>query len=253
MDIYGLIGKNLEHSFSPDYFNKKFRRLKIDAEYKIFELDTIEEFPNLIATNPEIKGLNVTIPYKRAMWQFVNFLDEPVNITGSTNTINIIRKNNEVYLCAYNTDVIGFEKTIKKILKKRKNINALIIGTGGSANSVAYVLRKLGINFSFVTRYPSKLMHTHYSWIDKEKIMENLLIINTTPIGMYPNVNDYPEIPYEYITADHIMYDLVYNPIETMFIKNGKKQAATCINGIQMLEIQAEASWDIWSKRVNTN
>lgn len=251
MDIYGLIGKNLEHSFSPDYFNKKFQKKNINAEYRIFELDSIDEFPTLLADNPEIKGLNVTIPFKRAMGQFMNFIDEPVNITGSTNAIRITRNNNSTFLSAYNTDILGFEKTIKQVLKKRKIIEAIILGTGGSANSIAYVLRKLGIMFSYVTRNPSRLMHTHYSWVTKEKIRQNLLIINTTPMGMYPNINSYPNIPYEFITKNHILYDLVYNPTETLFIKKGKEQGATCINGQKMLEIQAEASWNIWTKKDN--
>lgn len=248
MDIYGLIGKNISYSFSPDYFKGKFRKLGIDADYRLFDLDDIEEFPELMADNPGIKGLNVTIPYKRSLGRFMDIIDRPVHITGSINTIKVARKNNETILSAYNTDVIGFEKTIRPILKKRKNINALILGTGGSANSVAYVLRKLGILFCFVTRNPFKTLQTHYTWLDEEKIHENLLIVNTTPVGMYPDKDDFPQIPYEYLTDKHILYDFVYNPSETFFLQKGRKHGATCINGLKMLEIQADASWKIWRK-----
>ncbi len=248
MDIYGLIGKNLEHSFSPAYFNKKFKEMGVDAEYRIYDLDNIEEFPDLIDNNPDIKGLNVTIPYKRSLGVYMDFIEEKVNITGSINTIKIVRKNNGIKFSAYNTDVIGFEETIRPIIKRMRNINALILGTGGSANTVAFVLRKLGILFSYVTRNPSKLMHTHYSWVNKRIINENLLIINTSPMGMYPENNKFPEIPYELLTDKHILYDLIYNPAETVFLKKGREQGATCINGQKMLELQAEASWKIWTK-----
>lgn len=248
MDIYGLIGKNLSHSFSPDYFNKKFQKLGIDADYRLFELKDAQEFPEFIANNPNIKGLNVTVPYKRSLGQFMDFIDEPVNITGSINTIKVVRKNNKTILSAYNTDVVGFEKTIRPILKNKNIIKALILGTGGSANSVAFVLRKLGIMFSYVTRKPCKIMHTHYSWLDKEKISENLLIINTTPEGMYPDNDSFPQIPYQFITDKHILYDLIYNPSDTIFLQKGREHGATCINGLKMLELQADASWKILRK-----
>ena len=248
MDIYGLIGKNLEHSFSPAYFNKKFQKMGIDAEYRIYDLDSIEEFPDLIANNPDIVGLNVTIPYKRSLGVYMDFIEEKVNITGSINTIKIVRKNNGINFSAYNTDVVGFEETIRPIISRMRNSNALILGTGGSANTVAFVLRKLGVLFSYVTRNPSKLMHTHYSWVNEKIINENLLIINTSPMGMYPDNNLFPDIPYELLTDKHILYDLIYNPAETVFLKKGHEQGATCINGQRMLEIQAEASWKIWSK-----
>ncbi len=248
MDIYGLIGKNLSHSFSPEYFRKKFQKLGINADYRLFELNDAEEFPELIANNPDIKGLNVTIPYKKSLGLFMDFIDKPVNITGAINTIKVVRNNNETLLSAYNTDVIAFEKCIRPILKKKKISKALIIGTGGSANSVAYVLRRLGIMFTYVTRNPSKLGHTHYSWVDNEKISENLLIINTSPLGMYPDNEGFPPIPYEYITNKHILFDLVYNPAETNFLKKGKEYGASCFNGLAMLEIQANASFKIWKK-----
>ncbi len=248
MDIYGLIGKNISYSFSPDYFNKKFEQLGINAEYKIFELSEAREFPEFLARNPEIKGLSVTIPYKRALGQYMDFTDEPASICGSINSIKIDQKNNKASLSGYNTDIIGFEKSIKPIIKNKKNIKALILGSGGGANSVAYVLRKLGILFCFVSRKPEKILHFNYSWLDEREMHDNLLIINTTPLGTHPNANEFPPIPYQYLTDKHILYDLVYNPSETLFLKKGREHGAYCINGLSMLELQADASWDIWTK-----
>ncbi len=248
MDTYGLIGKNLSHSFSPEYFKEKFRRLKINAEYKLFEITDIEEFPEIVAQNPNLKGLNVTIPYKRSMKQYMDKIEDPVHISGSLNTIKFLKKNGQTILHGYNTDIVGFEKTIKPYLKGKKDIRAMILGTGGSSNSVAYVLRKLGILFYFISRNPSKILHSRYNWIEQEDVENSLLIINTTPVGMFPEFESSPNIPYEYISGDHILYDLVYNPTDTLFLKKGKEKGATCINGQKMLEIQAEASWKIWRK-----
>jgi len=248
MDIYGLIGKNIKHSFSPDYMNHYFQKNGIDAEYRLFELDSPEEFPDLIAANIDLVGLNVTIPYKRSLGQYFHSLDKPAILTGAINTIKIARQKNKTILTGYNTDVIGFEKTIRPIIKNRRITKAIILGTGGSSNSVAYVLRRLGIVFSYVTRTPCKIMHTHYAWLDEKKVKDSLLIINTTPLGMFPDTNSFPPLPYQFITDKHILYDLVYNPKETMFLKKGCEQGATCVNGQQMLEIQADMSLKIWGK-----
>ncbi len=248
MDIYGIIGKDISYSFSPDYFNNKFRRLGINAEYKIFELSEANEFPEFIAGNPEIKGLSVTIPYKRSLHRFMDFIDVPASICGSINSIKIKHKNNKTFLSSYNTDIIGFERSIKPILKNSKIIKALILGSGGASNAISYVLRKQGILFCIVTTKPAKLLHYNYSWLDKNVMLDNLLIINCTPLGTYPNAEESPNIPYEYITDKHILYDLIYNPSETLFLKLGREHGATCINGQKMLELQADASWDIWTK-----
>ena len=248
MDTYGLIGKKLSHSFSPDYFKNKFHKLGIEANYKIFELNDISEFPYLIANNNDIKGLNITIPYKRSLNRFMDFIDEPVRITGSINTVKIQRKNNKAFISAYNTDVIGFEETIVPVLKKKENTKALILGSGGSANSVAYVLQKLGIDFSVVSRNPYKSKQINYAGLNKEIIESNLLIINATPLGMYPEIDNLPQLPYEFITDKHILYDLIYNPSDTLFLQKGRERGAICINGLKMLEIQADASWNIWNK-----
>jgi shikimate dehydrogenase len=248
MDIYGLIGEKLSHSFSPDYFNKKFKEKGIDAQYKIFELKSADEFPEFIASHPEIKGLNITIPYKRSLGRFMDFIDKPVHLTGTINTIKIKQNSKGPILSGYNTDIIGFEKTLKPLTKNKKNINALILGTGGSAKSVAFVLRKLGILFHFISRNHGEILQNNYEWLTKETIGLNQLIINTTPVGMYPNHNEIPDIPFEFITDKHILYDLIYNPTETLFLKKGRNQGALCINGQKMLEIQADASWKIWKK-----
>ncbi len=248
MNTYGLIGKNLAHSYSPEYFKEKFRRLKIDAEYKLFDIDSIEEFPEIIKQNPNLVGLNVTIPYKRSVKTYMDKISDPVHISGSLNTIKISKNKGQTLLTGYNTDIIGFEKTLKPYIKGRRDIRAMILGTGGSSNSVAYVLRKLGILFHFISRNPSKILHSKYNWIDREDVKNNTLIVNTTPVGMFPELDSSPDIPYDYLTPNHILYDLVYNPADTMFLKKGKEQGATCINGQRMLEIQADASWKIWKK-----
>jgi shikimate dehydrogenase len=247
MDIYGLVGNKLSHSFSPEYFKRKFHTSGINADYRLFEIKNTDDLPNIIDNN-NIKGLNITIPFKRSVGQLTNSLDKVAQITGSVNTIKIASSNGKKQLLGYNTDVIGFEKTLKPLIKGRKNLRAMILGTGGSAHSVAYVLRKFGILFCYISRDPSKILHLHYNWITETDIKNNLLIINTTPLGMYPNNESFPPIPYEYITSDHILYDLNYNPEETVFLQRGKEKGATYTNGKKMLEIQANESWKIWNK-----
>lgn len=249
MDIYGLLGAKLAHSLSPDFFNEKFKKLGINAEYRLFELDNIDDFPDLISSNPNLVGLNVTIPYKRSMARFIDKLDSIVHITGSLNTIKISKTKKGSIITAYNTDVIGFEKTLSPYLKKKDFNNALILGSGGSSKSVAYVLRKHGILFKYVSRKGKELHQSGYDCVSKNEILKNKLIINTTPVGMFPDVDDCPKIPYEFITNEHLLYDLVYNPKETVFLKKGKEQGATCVNGYKMLRAQAEASFKIWQKR----
>jgi shikimate dehydrogenase len=249
MRLYGLVGKKLDHSFSPDYFSEKFRKLKVDAEYKLFEIDDVNEIIDIINENPNLAGLNITIPYKQKVMGIVDEIDHQVQITGSINTIKVIRKRNSIKLRGYNTDIIGFEKTLKPLIKGRNGLKAMILGTGGSSGSVAYVLRKNGVLFCYASREPSNMLHLNYDWIDKIDMHSYRLIINTTPLGMYPNVNEAPNIPFECITDNHILYDLVYNPVETLFLRKGNEMGATIMNGQKMLEIQADASWKIWNKR----
>lgn len=247
MKTFGLIGKNLSHSFSPEYFRKKFEELKINAKYSKFELNEIADFQNLIQTNPDISGLNVTIPYKKEIIQYLNELDSVASQIGSVNTIQFIQKGQNLILKGYNTDVLGFEQTLLQLLDGKKGAHALILGTGGSAASVAYVLKKQNIPFLSVSRNPKMDNEISYREINKEIIQENKLIINTSPVGMFPDTGEAPPIPYHFIGKGHFLYDLVYNPLETVFLKKGKMQGAKTMNGLKMLETQAEEAWKIWN------
>jgi len=246
--LYGLIGKKLSHSFSPAYFDDKFKKLGLDAEYRLFELDDISKFPELLKKYPDLKGLNVTVPFKIEVLPFLNELDEIARQTGSVNTIQIKIKNGKAVLKGFNTDVFGFEQTITPLIENRKGIKAMILGTGGSAAAVAFILDKLGMEFIFISRNPVHPKQINYSEITKEILEDYKLIIQTTPLGMFPQVQNSPPIPYDLLGKNHILYDLIYNPSETLFMKQGKQNGALGINGLQMLEIQAEASWKIWNK-----
>ena len=248
MKIFGLIGKKLTHSFSPEYFRRKFEELKIDAKYSLFELNEITDFQNLILTNPDISGLNVTIPYKKEIIHYLTELDDVACQIGSVNTIRFIRKDQNLILKGYNTDVIGFENTLLQLLDAKEGVQALILGTGGSAASVAYVLNKQKIPFLSVSRNPKTENEISYREINKGLIQENKLIINASPVGMFPNIAEAPSIPYHFLGKAHFLYDLVYNPLETEFLKRGKMQGAKTMNGIKMLEAQAEDAWKIWNK-----
>ncbi len=249
MDIYGLIGNPLEHSFSGDYFAQKFQKKHIDAEYRLWEMDKLPDLHEFARETPRLKGLNVTIPYKRAVLSEMDEIYAPVPLTGNMNVIKVYRNGDEVSLKGFNTDVIGFEKSLRPLIKGHKIIRALILGTGGSSHSVAYVLRKLGIYFSYVTRHPEKMETLGYSWITPAIMEEFQLIVNTSPVGMYPHSEEAPAIPYDLVTPKHILFDLIYNPEETLFLKKGKEYGAKVKNGLEMLKIQAEESWKIWKKR----
>ena len=248
MDLYGLIGKPLKHSFSGDYFSQKFEKKNIDAEYRLWELDDIPDLHVFAREHPQLRGLNITIPYKRTVVSALDELDAPAQIIGSVNVVKVNRKGGEILLRGYNTDVIGFEISLKPLVKGRKQLRALILGTGGSAHSVAFVLRKLGIYFYYITRRPKKLEMLGYSWMTPAIMNEFQLIVNTSPVGMYPDTEHAPVIPYEMLTPGHILFDLIYNPEETLFLKKGKAQGAVVKNGLEMLKIQAEESWKIWKK-----
>jgi len=250
-NTYGLIGKKLSHSFSPIFFEDKFKKLGLDAEYQLFELDDISEFPELLSKYPNLKGLNVTVPYKIKVLPFLNELDDIANQTESVNTIQIRTKNGKPVLKGFNTDVKGFEQTLFPLIENRKSIKAMILGTGGSANAVAFVLDKLGIDFVFVSRNPIQPNQINYSEITEEILETHKLIIQTTPLGMFPEVKNSPNIPYKLLAANHILYDLVYNPSETLFMKFGKQNGAAVCNGLSMLEMQADAAWNIWNMQID--
>lgn len=248
MELYGLLGKTLQHSFSGNYFQEKFDVNGIDAEYRLFEMDDVPDLHAFARQYPNLNGLNITIPYKRKIISQLDEMSNMVTMVGSANVIKVVRKKGNIRLIGFNTDVLGFEKSIEPMLRKKTNMRALILGTGGAAHSVAFVLRKLGIYFYFVTRNPKKIETMGYSWITSEVIEEYHLIVNATPIGMFPDTEANPEIPYEELTSLHILFDLIYNPKETMFLKKGKAHGAIIKNGQEMLEIQAEESWKIWKK-----
>jgi len=241
----GLIGKNISYSFSKGYFSEKFKNLDIkDLTYRNFDIPAIEEFPFLIYHKEEqFKGFNVTIPYKQSIIRYLDRLDPDAEKIGAVNTIKLTDDNE---LVGYNTDVYGFEYALKPLLKEHHK-KALIIGTGGASKAVAFVLGKLNIEFLYVSRNPSTKNEISYKDLNKEIIESHQLIINSSPVGTHPNVDDCPNIPYDYITDQHYLFDLVYNPEETKFLSNGKKKGALIKNGAKMLELQAERSWEIWN------
>lgn len=248
MELYGLLGKSLKHSFSGDYFGKKFDDSGIDAEYRLFEFDDVPDLHAFAKENPELRGLNITIPYKRKVIPQLDEVSDIVSLTGNSNVIKVIRKDGDIKLLGYNTDVVGFQKSLNPLVKKRDNLRALILGTGGASHSVAFVLRRMGIYFYYVTRRPVKVEMINYSWITPKIIKECQLIVNATPVGMFPDTDACPDISYESLGPSHILYDLIYNPPETLFLKKGKDAGAVVKNGQEMLEIQAKESWKIWNK-----
>ena len=248
MDIYGLVGKSLPHTMSPDFFNKKFAENGIDAEYRVFEIDNVEELETIISNTKNLKGLNITVPYKRAIAHLVDVVSQGVMQTGSINILKFTSKNGKRITKGFNTDIDGFENSLKPYLEGKSNVRALILGTGGAAHTASYVFRRLGIFYYFVSRNPVKVEHLGYDWITKDMIKEFNLIVNCTPLGMFPNVEDSPNIPYEYINTNNILFDCVYNPENTVFLKRGKMNGAQTISGRQMFEIQANKNWKIWMK-----
>ena len=244
--MYGLIGKKLDHSFSADFFNKKFKEEGIDEYYQLFPLPSISDLPDLLRNNPALKGLNVTIPYKKSVIPFLNSISDEAKEIGAVNVIKITRDNGKFNLTGFNSDCLGFKNSLLPLLCPDIN-KALILGTGGASKAICYVLKQLNIQPTFVSRSPAEGQLT-YKDLNKEIIGENLLIVNTTPLGMYPEVNTCPDIPYEYLTNRHICYDLVYNPVETKFMKMALQQGAKVKNGYEMLVGQALEAWRIWTE-----
>lgn len=242
MRTFGLIGFPLTHSFSKTYFTDKFQKEHIaDAEYLNFPIEKIEEV-ELIFKNQNLCGLNITIPYKEAVIPFLDELDFSATGVGAVNTV-VFRNGKKI---GFNTDILGFENSLRPLLKVQHN-KALILGAGGSSKAVAYVLKKLGIEFQFISR-TQKENALSYAEIKPQTILEHKIIVNTTPVGMFPKTYDAPDIPYSFITSEHLLYDLIYNPDETEFLKRGKQQGAEIKNGLEMLQLQAEKSWEIWNE-----
>ena len=244
MEKYGLIGYPLGHSFSIGDFNEKFQNEGIDAEYVNFEIPQINMLPEVIASNPDLVGLNVTIPYKEKVISYLDHVSPEARAIGAVNVIRIIHKGKNVILKGYNSDVIGFTQSIEPRLETYHK-KALILGTGGASKAINFGLKSLGLETVFVSRYerPGTIQ---YEKLTPEDIKEYNVIVNCTPCGMYPHTNKCPNLPYEAMDSHTLLYDLIYNPDETLFLYKGKQQGATVVNGLEMLLLQAFASWEFW-------
>ena len=242
MRVFGIIGYPLDHSFSQKYFSEKFQREGIlDCKYETYPIKSIDELELVLRQESQLEGLNITIPHKQSI---LSFLDDSTNIPFGLNACNCVRIV-DGKLIGYNTDVIGFERSLLSRLNDHHK-KALILGNGGAAEAVKFVLQRLNINYKIVSRKIHKDAELTYANLNETVIKENLLIINTTPVGTFPAVDGCPEIPYEYLTPQHLLYDLVYNPEKTLFLKKGEEYGALIKNGYEMLVVQAEESWDIW-------
>lgn len=262
MKLYGLIGFPLSHSFSKKYFTEKFEKHKIhDSEYELFPIEHIKDMIGLLHKHPDLCGLNVTVPYKMEVLKYLDWIEHDARNAGAVNCIRISAespvlaaftgevgiKGHDFRLEGYNTDIYGFEMSIKPLLKNHHDL-ALVLGDGGAAKAVKCVLDNLGIEFKCVTRkaIPGNIL---FSDLKPHHLRDNKLIINTTPIGMYPNVDECPPIPYDAITDENLLYDLIYNPEQTLFLKKGEERGATTKNGHEMLILQAEKAWEIWTSK----
>ena len=242
---FGLIGKSLSHSFSKAYFEKKFSDLKLhNYNYQNFEIAEISQVLNVFNTQ-SLKGLNVTNPYKEEIIPYLNSLSPEALEMGAVNCIKFVNEKT----IGYNTDYYGFAQSIKPFLEAQHN-KALILGTNGASKTVAYALKKIGVEVYFVTSSSVKKNENTFFYSELNTHIFNAfkLIVNTTPVGLFPNINEAPKIPYEYITANHLCYDLIYSPTETLFLKHAKQQGALVVNGYSMLQLQAEKSWEIWNE-----
>lgn len=242
MRLYGLIGRPLKHSFSQNYFTKKFQREALtDCAYENFELERIEQLPAILKAHAGLRGLNVTIPYKKEVIRFLDFNNDIVEAVGACNCIKIEKGK----LYGYNTDVIGFKKSLQPFLKSHHQ-KALVLGTGGSSGAVQYALGQLGIEYTLVSRHKTGNAIT-YDALDETFLKAHTIIINTTPVGMFPNMEAAPDLPYGFIDETHLLFDLIYNPEKTLFLQKGEARGATVANGYEMLLRQADESWAIWN------
>ena len=244
--IYGLIGHPLTHSFSHKFFNDKFKNEQINAEYRNFDIDSIIKLTGILNENVLIQGLNVTIPYKQQIIPYLTEIDPSARDIGAVNVIKIKRLHDQIITKGYNSDVIGFANSLKPMLKSHHS-SALILGTGGASKAVAYVFERLGIQYKFVSRSKNADNAITYSELNESVISTHTIIVNATPLGMFPHINECPDIPYEFITDKHICFDLIYNPGKTEFLKYSEKQGAEIKNGMEMLKLQALESWRIWN------
>lgn len=242
MDKYGIIGNPLGHSFSKGFFTEKFAREGIDAEYLNFQIPEIGKLTEVLQENPELRGINVTLPYKT---EVIPFLDELSNEAREIGAVNVVQIRNG-HLKGFNSDIIGFTRSIQPLLKPHHR-KALILGTGGASRAIRVGLTRLGLEWKYVSRTPREGMIT-YEDITAETLREYEVIVNCSPVGMFPKVDECPAIPYEFLTQDNLLYDLVYNPENTLFMKKGALQGAVVKNGLEMLHLQAIASWEFWNE-----
>lgn len=242
MSKFGLVGKNIAYSFSKSFFSEKFKNENLLHTYKNFDIASIELFKKIIIENTDLEGLNVTIPYKEEVIPFLDSLDEVASKIRAVNTIKILENKSTI---GFNTDYFGFQKSLEEFLPLQKK-TALILGTGGASKAIAYALEKLDFNFKFVSRNADSI-NLNYSDLHKSIIENHLLIINCTPLGTLPNIADFPPIPYQFLTKNHLLFDLIYNPAETEFLRRGKLKGTRTSNGLKMLELQAEKAWEIWN------
>lgn len=239
----GLVGKNISYSFSRAYFKNKFEEEQItNVTYENFDIETIDLIPSILKTTENLKGFNVTIPYKQSIIPYLDKLNKKAREIGAVNTVKQTKKGKFI---GYNTDCYGFEKSLQPFLKTHHK-NALILGTGGASKAIAYSLKRLNISYDYVSRSQSKGVRYTYDALNEDVMKNYQIIINCTPLGTYPNIDNCPDIPYDYITKDYILFDLIYNPEETKFLKLGKAKQAIIINGLNMLKLQAEKAWSIW-------
>ena len=243
MKKLGLLGKNISYSFSRTYFKNKFENENINnISYENFDIENIDLFPSIIKNTKGLKGLNITIPYKEQVIPYLDKINKKAKDIGAVNTIRITKKGK---LVGYNTDCYGFKNTLKPFIKENHK-KALILGTGGASKAIAYSLNEMGISYQYVSRKLSDGIGFSYETLTEDDIVDNQIIINSTPLGTFPNIEECPNIPYHAISEKHILFDLIYNPEETRFLQQGKLNKATTINGLNMLRLQAEKAWSIW-------
>jgi len=246
MNTYGILGYPLGHSFSKKYFEEKFTELNIEAEFLNFELPSIQELPKILDENNHLKGFCVTIPYKEEVIPFLDEIDPLAEKLGAVNSVQIIKNGDEIKLKGFNTDIYGFQESLKEFIGEKRP-KALILGTGGASKAVAGGLEDLGIEYRFVSRSAKENQFT-YEELTQETMEDYKLIVNCSPLGTFPKDDTCPNIPYQHLSKEHFLYDLVYNPAETLFMKKGAEQGAKTHNGLKMLHLQAEKNWEIWNE-----
>ena len=245
MRLYGLIGHPLEHSFSKDYFENKFRNECLDCKFMNFDIDSLDKLKGTVISNPDLQGFTVTFPYKNEIISHLDSIDKSANEIGA---VNVVKIDSDRKLHGFNTDYIGFQELLRDATSERNISRAIVCGTGGASKAVQYVLKMKHIEYQTVSRNPNTADSLSYSQLKDCGFHDNELIINTTPLGMRPNINECVDIPYDTINSSNILIDLIYNPEETLFLKKGRSKGANTYNGLKMLHIQADAAWDIWNK-----